>query len=308
MWTKAQDLQSDAESFLTSTYSGSKRRPIYANLGVRRTEDWTKHELTFNTFEGGELKLAIGVGDGQKGTLWVDDLTIEPAGLLHVLRRDMCPLKVTSEDGATVYEEGKDFKPVADPSVAAKPFNGYRFDHVGPKIELADNSRIKPGQKLLVSFFHPGRIYGSQTVISIQDPKVFELMEKQVQYMAKVWNAPGYFMKQDEVRAGGYEVQPNGQHLTSGQLLAKQTKIGYELIKKYQPNAKVYAWSDMYSPFHNARPATKAGPYYYANGDWVGAWEGLPSDVIIMNWYSPTSANIQWFADRGYRQILWRLL
>lgn len=300
VWTKAQDLQADSESFLGSTLSGSKRRPIYANLGVRNNEDWTKHELTFNTFEGGELKFSIGVSDGQKGTLWVDDLTIEPAGLLHVLRREMCPLKVTSEDGATVYEEGKDFKPVADPSVAAKPFNGYRFDHVGPKIELTDNSRIKAGQKLLVSFFHPGRIYGSQTVISIQDPKVFELMDKQAQYMAKVWNTYGYFMKQDEVRAGGYEVQPNGESLTSGQLLARQTKLGYDLIKKYQPSAKVYAWSDMYTPFHNARP----GPYYYANGDWTGAWEGLPSDVIIMNWHSPTSQNIKWFADRGHEQVL----
>ncbi len=304
VWTKAQGLQADQESFLGSSFAGSKRRPIYANLGVRNNEDWTKHELSFNTFEGGELKFSIGVSGGTGGTLWIDDLSIEPAGLLHVLRREMCPLKVTSEDGTTVYEEGKDFKPAADPGVAAKPFNGYRFDHAAPTIELTDSSRIKAGQKLLVSYFHPGRIYGSQTVISIQDPKVFELMDKQMQYMAKIWNTYGYFMKQDEVRAGGYEVQPDGQNLTPGQLLAKQTKLGYDLIKKYQPSAKVYAWSDMYTPFHNARPADKAGPYYYVNGDWTGAWEGLPKDIIIMNWYSPTSQNVKWFADRGHEQVL----
>lgn len=60
----------------------------------------------------------------------------------------------------------------------------------------------------------------------------------------------------------------------------------------------------MYTPFHNARPAERSGPYYYTNGDWSGAWEGLPSDVIVMNWYSPSAENIRWFADRGHQQVL----
>ena len=37
--------------------------------------------------------------------------------VVNVLRRDGCPLTVTSEDGRTVFAEGKDFEPVRDPKL-----------------------------------------------------------------------------------------------------------------------------------------------------------------------------------------------
>lgn len=84
--------------------------------------------------------------------------------------------------------------------------------------------------------------------------------------------------------------------------------VDSNLVRRYAPAAKLYTWSDMFTPHHNARPfkvGKKVNGYYYlVNGNWDGSWEGLPKDVIILNWYSPTRENIRFFADRGHPQVL----
>jgi hypothetical protein len=57
----------------------------------------------------------------------------------------------------------------------------------------------------------------------------------------------------------------------------------------------------MFDPFHNA----VKGPYYLVNGPWTGSWEGLPKDVVIMNWnHGERDKSLKFFADRGHRQIV----
>ncbi len=173
-------------------------------------------------------------------------------------------------------------------------------------ITLTPNSRIKDGDTILVSFVHTTRIYDSQMVISTQDPKVFDLMDDQMRRMAKGWPTNTYFMKYDEIRIGGWEVQPDGQKLTPGQFLARHATKAVEIIRKYSPNAKIYVWSDMFDPYHNARPFSARGYYYLCNGNWDGSWEGLPKDVIIMNWNGTEncSKSMNWVAAQGYSQVM----
>ena len=60
----------------------------------------------------------------------------------------------------------------------------------------------------------------------------------------------------------------------------------------------------MFTPRHNAYPFERRHRYYYlVNGNWDGSWEGLPKDVIIMNW-SANPEGLKWFAERGHKQIL----
>ena len=54
-------------------------------------------------------------------------------------------------------------------------------------IELTDNSRIKDGQKLKVSFFHAAKCYDKANM-TMEDPAVYPIMEKDVNNCAKVWN------------------------------------------------------------------------------------------------------------------------
>lgn len=250
---------------------------------------------TFNTLEDGDLRVLCKLKD-------VVSIKIEPEGLSRVIRRDMTPLKITSDDGKTVYEEGKDFEKIVDPDIAKG--GEYDMDADGPDIELTKNSRIKNGQKLKVSFFHAYRMGKDQDIISTQDPAVFDLMEKDISLAVKVWGTDGYVMGYDEIRIGGWEIEPNGKTRTPGEILAWHTKHAVDLIKKHAPKAKVYAWSSMWNPEHNARPFAVKGYYYLVNGNWDGSWEGLPKDVIIFNWYAPKPESIKWFAERGHKQIL----
>jgi hypothetical protein len=317
------EYKGDRDEMLRFSTRSGKRWVTRSNPSIRREDDKTIVETTFNTLdvENGEMRVQIMVA--------CQDLKIEPVGALRLIRRELVPLKVTSEDGQTVYEEGKDFKPFVDPNLTprgrgagtrprasssgpatqaasqSRPVRQGQAIGMGPALELTDDSRIKDGQKLLVSFWHAYRMGGDQEQVSIEDPKVFEWMDSDVANCVKVWGTTGYFMNYDEIRMGGWENQPGGAHLKPGELLARHTKKGYEIIKKYAPDAQVYTWSDMYSPFHNAASLEQSKKYYYlVNGNWDGAWEGLPNDVIIMNWYSPKVDGIKFFADRGNQQVL----
>jgi hypothetical protein len=287
----------DPEQMCVVTSSGGKRRNCWTiPVATKAVGGKRLMETTFNTLEGTEIRFSI-----NPGGCTVEDVKIEPAGMLLILRRALIPLTVTSADGKTVYEEGKDFKPVSDPVVMEKPFPGeFTIDHPASVIELTDGSRIKDGQKLLVSFWHSQRVYRDQDIISMQDPRTMEIMEKDIKNVAETWQPDGYMMNYDEIRVAMWEPQPKGENLTPGQMLARHVKAGYDLIRKYAPKAKVYTWSDMFTPYHNARK----GYYYLVNGDWDGAWVGLPKDVIIMNWYSEDAKAVRFFADQGHQQVL----
>lgn len=296
VWVKSEGLEADGESDVLGMGSGGKRRNITTNLPVKSTQDWTRHCICFNTLDSTDLQFSVGGSDMAAGTVWFDDLKVEPAGLMLVLRRSMLPLVVTNEDRSVTYEEDKDFRKVTDLFDSE-----FTVDHEAAKIVLTDDSRIKDGQKLLVSFYHPIRIYGDQNVVSIQEPKVLEIMEDQATRAIKAWPVGSYFMGgYDEIRVGGWEPQPNGAHLTPGQLLARHFQKALSFIRKGDPNAKVYTWSDMFTPYHNASPD---GPYYLVNGNWAGSWEGLPKDVGILNWYAPSKESVKFFGDRGNLQI-----
>jgi len=286
------------EDTLRVTAPASRRWLTRSNPTVKEENGRSLVTTTFNSLEGDSLKVSINV----KG---FEDLKIEPAGTLMIVRRALTPLKVGSEDGKTIYKEDEDFKPISDPVIGAQPFGGeFPMDHKANDIELSANSSIQDGQKLLVSFWHACRLGDDQDLISMEDPKVFEIMEKDASLCTQVWKPGHYFMNYDEIRIAGWENQPGGANLKPGELLAAHVKKGVEIIKKHAPDATIYTWSDMFTPFHNAHPFKDKGFYYLVNGNWDGSWEGLPKDVVIMNWYSPSQDNMKFFAERGHQQVL----
>jgi hypothetical protein len=60
----------------------------------------------------------------------------------------------------------------------------------------------------------------------------------------------------------------------------------------------------MYCPQQNAWGPKAGSPnYYLLHGTWVNAWDGLPKDVVILNWVSSPDG-LKFFADRGESQVL----
>ena len=307
--TPEKGVQGDPEVELWVTSSGGKRRNSCTDPEIKKDGDHFNLVTTFNSLEGDDLRVRIVTGKFQMA-----GLKIEPAGLLLIVRRDWVPLTVASEDGKTIYEEGKDFKRIIDPCLAQTPFPGETtITHTPAAFELTPDSRIKDGQVLKLSFWHTLRIHTDQDSISLEDPRVFEILETEFKNAHRIWNADAYMLNYDEIRMGGWEPPPPGVHgeqeqsrpLKPGELLAWHFKKMYGIVKKTAPAAKIYTWSDMFTPYHNAYSMAAQNKYYYlVNGNWDGSWEGLPSDVIIVNWYAPKAEGVKFFADRGHAQIL----
>ena len=312
-WTLTQNFAA-GESGVRFESGGGRRRHCYTNMAIKSDESWAMHEATFNTLEADEINMSVGAWNAAGGTVWFDDLKIEPAGLANVLRTEMKPLTITGADGSVTYVEGKDFRPVVDPKLGKAPvrdayYRPFPYDvwHKGPSIAFIPGSHVKDGDTVLVSFYHPAVLYDDQVVAALDEPKVFEFMDAQAAGLSKAWGAKNYFMRYNEVRVGGWEVHPDGSKPAPGQILAANVARGVEIIRKYVPDARIYTWSDMFDPKHNAYSFDERKQFYcLVNGNWNGSWEGLPKDVVVMNWNGTdrAAASLKWFAGLGYKQVI----
>jgi hypothetical protein len=269
----------------------------HTDLGLKPTQDWTEHRVVLNSLDHDEFGIYAGVWGLGKGSLWIDDLSLEEIAFVNLVRRKDCPLKVTRESGETL-EEGRDFEPVRDERMHQLAQEG-RFEvwHPGPTIRLKGAAGLKVGDRLLADHFHAVSIHEEQVPISLHDPKVFDLVRAQIDRVDRVLKPKTWMLSHDEIRVGNWDT-PADQ--SAGKLLAANVRRCLELVRAKTPDAEIVIWSDMFDPSHNA-----VKNYYLVRGDLAGSWEGLDSKVTIMNWNSgKPKESLPWFAGRGHRQIL----
>jgi hypothetical protein len=301
-WVKTKDLSSPGAFALRAIGAGEGNRALsFLEGGIEPTQDWKRLEVAFNSLNDREVNVYVGLWGGGTGTLWVDDLAIEELALVNVLRRDGCPLTVAGADGKTVYEEGKDYQRVVDPKLGMVPYEGeYEFDHAGAPLKLTTKSRIKDGQKLRVSWYHPIITLGFQVMCCLSEPKVDDLLRDQARRVEDLLKPSTIFMSHDEIRVANWCRACRARKQTPGALLADNARRCVALLKETSPRARVVVWSDMFDPNHNA-----VDHYYLVDGSHAGSWEGLPATVDIANWNSgKAKASLQFFADRGHRQVI----
>lgn len=279
----------------------------HRNLDVKKTQDWQRVDITFNSLNYSDVNFYLGVWGGKGGKIWWDDVCIESAGLVNVLRRDGTPFKITSDDGKTNYVEGKDFDNAKDTKLGVIPWaGGYSVWHEQPIMSVPEGSRLSEGQRVFVSYYHPAFIYDDVVMCCMSEPKVYEILKWQAKQVYDNLHPDGYFMSHDEIRCQGWDESCTKRNMTPGEILSDNVKKCVDILREVDPDKPIYVWSDMFDPYHNAG---KNGWYYLVNGKdpWYGSWQGLDSKVIIVNWNSDESKRIdsmKHFADRGHRQIL----
>jgi len=107
-------------------------------------------------------------------------------------------------------------------------------------------------------------------------------------------------MNHDEIRVVNFCHLCQSRGLTPGQLLADNVSCCIGMIREINPDARIFVWSDMFDPYHNARDN-----YYLANGTMADSWKGLSTDVVIVNWnYGVRKQSMQWFAEKSFNQII----
>lgn len=298
VWVRTHGFE--APETLRLTVRGGGRSLSHVTWATRPTQDWRQEHAVFNSLEASEITLYLGVWSAKRGSVWLDDVRLEEVGLLNVLRRPGCPLGVLGEDG-TVYREGRDFQPVRDEEMLAAAREGRPCVYHKPTtLRLTPGSRLREGQRLRVSFYHPVTIHEEQVVCCLSEPRVFELLKEQARWVRDTLRPRGFLMAHDEIRVANWCETCRRRRMTPGQLLADNARRCVEILREVSPRAPVYVWSDMFDPHHNAR-----GGYYLANGSFEGSWEGLPRDVGLCNWnYARRRESLAWFAERGHPQVI----
>lgn len=305
VYVKTQDWDSGDTRIMILGENGAPLN--YQDPRICPTQEWTRHDIVFNTLDSATVKLYLGTWAGHTGTIWWDDVRVEPAGFMNVLRRAGTPLRLTGEDGTVVYEEGRDVTPVRDPLLGMDPWAGeYTAWHTLPPVTLPAGSRLKEGDRVLASYYHPAIIHDGQMMCCMAEPAVYEILAQQARQVRDAVHPNGYLMSHDEIRVQGWDESCARTGLAPAGILADNVRRCYDLLRMTDPGKPVYVWSDMFDPYHNAG---KSGPYYLVKGDgpWYGAWERLPREITIVNWQMGPQTRrqtMEHFARLGHPQIL----
>lgn len=294
IWQKTEQLK--GKSIMLQMYRQKGNASICSNrvkIPEDGNTDWTKRKIYFNSGPDGLVRFYARILGGKSGKFWFDDLEITELGLSNPVQRPGTPFIVKNKKDGTLYEMGRDYLLPKYSLKFSAPDQG--------KIEpiLPENSRIKEGTELLVYFYTPVMIGNGQISVCMSEPELYDLFEKSAQVIMKEIAPKKWFLSMDEVRAGGSCEACKNRSLSMAQILGDCITKQFRIIKKVQPNAEVYIWSDMIDPNHNCRDN-----YCSVEGDLTGAWKYIPKDLIVACWYyQKREASMKFFADNGFRTL-----
>ena len=263
------------------------------------TQGWTKYDYVFNSAQSTQVQLRLGSWGATTGSMWFDNVSVQEIGLHNVVRNSQSPLKLYRPDG-TPLSEGTDVASIQEPWAPGTGMT-YRLYRTPLTPAIPAGSSLLPGDTVKIDYDAVQPIYDGQYGASLSEPGVKTYYANTITELRKSF-APGtgiMMLGYDEIRHGNSSTGNESAGLTGGQLLAKNFKEVYDIIRAQDPNAPLFTWSDMFDPYHNA-----TDKFYLWNGDLAGSWEGLPADVTIFNWNAGNPNSLKFFSDRGNQQLI----
>ena len=277
------------------------------------TLDWTEAVVSFNSLEHTNVAVTLNVSGygGGGGRIWWDDIRIDAAPTLNVIRRANLPLKIVGPDGF-VYREGVDFDPISDPKMGRVIWGGGYYDthHTPPTITIAATSSIGSGGDVYFSGYHVMLGPHGEAACSMSDTGVYDLLDTVIREAEAVFFPDGYFLWHTEVRTGGWEPDQVGNYRDTGEVLAAHIAEVTNRVDTLTGKKPLVVWSDMFNPHQNA-----VERYYHVNNTLEGSWLGLPTSVRVVNWsfwnwevdvgsVPIRRESLRFFEERGHEQII----
>jgi len=289
LWVKTEGLQ-PAGAFHVELLANN-RELAPRTFHIPSTSDWRKLSFLFNSLNHDHVSLYAGVWGGKAGKVWLDDWSLEEVGPINVLHRPGTPVTVRGSDGTT-YLEGKDYAALVDPD-----FNFGRVDRPAPGLSILLDGRIKEGQRLLVSWYHPMLVNDWQQTVCMAEPALYDVFDHEAKLLAERLHPRRVLLNMDEIRMGGTCRACAGRNM--GELLGECVTKQVQILRRYLPEVEVLIWSDMLDPNHNAH-----GNYYLVSGDFTGSWLHVPKDLVMAVWGGePQEKNARFFSDLGFRTL-----
>lgn len=291
VWVKTENLQ-PANEFRMQVLAGD-RSLAPRDFHIPSTTDWRKISMLFNSLDFDKVGLYAGLWGGKSGKVWLDDWSVEEVGPVNVLHRPGTPVKVTSDDGATVFEEGKDYATLQDPQL-----NPFHDDGEAMPLKVLPGGRIHDSDRLRVSWYHSILINDSQVTLCMAEPELYKIFEEETKLLAEHLQPRSVLLGTDEIRMGGTCQACKGKDM--GELVGECVTKQVAILRDHIPSVEVYLWADMFDPNHNAH-----GNYYLVKGDFTNSWQHVPKSVIMAVWGGePREASLHFFADQGFRTLV----
>ena len=243
---------------------------------------------------------------------------------------DKEPLVVSDEAGTIVYEEGKDyvvnyghirsidFKELNQtaPANLFVLFNKVHYGEGEPEgyplrwgetfnpistIQRLEEGRIQNGQKIKVQYSYIGpdpwsllkvRYCRSDERLHRDGPQNY--IWRWCMDPIRLWGADDFCLDMDETRVFAWDKRCQDSGKSRSRIWADDIRYYYETIRKSNPSARIFLWSDMLDPGHNAP--------IYKTEDVVSIFtEYDMSDVIMIPWKQSIARNsIAFFAENNF--------
>jgi hypothetical protein len=277
--------------------TGGGRMLNYDLPKVLPTQDWTEIDAVFNPLDASRVRIQLGCWDGGQGVFQWSAPRVEEIAFLNVVRRPGAPLTARAVTGGPLFE-GTHFERVVDPLLGKAPkIGGFSEWHALPRIK----STLPNGTLLRISYHHALTFPDAgQMMMCFHEPKAREILKDQARRLHAIFKAKAYFMSFDEIRVLNWDESCRAKNLDAGGLVAEAAKELTAFLKELNPGGGIYAWNDMFDPFHNARDR-----YCLVRGNLAGSWEGLDRDVVVANWYfDRRDENLAFFSERGHRTLI----
>jgi hypothetical protein len=292
LWVKTEGLQpAGAFRMMVLTDKDGDLAPREFHLPA--TADWRKISMLFNSSDSEKVRLYAGVWGGKTGKFWLDDWSLEQVGPVNVLHRPGTPVTVRSDDGATIYQAGRDYAPLGNGQLHV-----WRDTEDPAPLKILPGGRIHEGDRLRVSWYHSMLVNDSQVTVCMAEPEIYDIFEQETRLLAQRLHPRRVLLNMDEVRMGGTCRACAGRDLA--ELLGECVTRQADILSRHLPQAQIYVWADMFDPNHNAH-----GHYYLARGDFTGSWKHVPKDLVMTVWGgAPSPDSVHFFATQGFPMLL----
>lgn len=294
LWVKTEGLE-PAGAFQILVMGRDSRVLTSVSPTLEPTGDWRSVTVGFNSLDYGNLRVYAGVWGGAEGRVWIDDIRVEEAGIVNLVRRPGTPVTVRNADTGAVYREGEDYDRLEDTALS------FKLDHRGPTIVALPGGRIRDGNRLLVDCYQAlsTKHEAGQVGVCMSEPRVYEIWEETARLVHETIAPEGYFLSMDEIRQGGWCEACRRRGLSAGEILGDCVTRQREIIRGVNPKAEIFIWSDMLDPNHNAKDK-----YFAFSGDFSGSWDHIPRDLIVACWYHDIrDKSLRHFDENGFRTI-----
>lgn len=274
---------------------------LNATFKAPETTDWQELDYSFSSRASTEAYVYFGVWGGSMGTIWFDDAALEETALVYVTRRPGTPVKVYNPDHPeTVYQEGADYNYITDARMTSTRTPFTDSYHPPTPITLPSSTRLRPGQRVAIDSYSVFPIPGINDVgMCLTDQGVLDWQRRNALAIKSILPAgAGLLMEYDEMRQMNSCGSCRAKDMSAGQLLAWSVTQSTKLYRSILPGVPLYAWNDMFDPYHNA-----VKHYYNVEGDLSGSWKGLTPDVTVLNWnLAHLNESLRWFSGDAIGQ------